>query len=165
MMLGKTDYAANGGSVVFLGTGPNPNCLMNYTGCTSWSHPDLTNFNGVSGERSEINQSPDGQSNVFLAGEKYIDPSYYYTGTAGVENQGALEGNDFETDRWVASGPARDTKGQQTLACPIFGSAHTAGLHFVFCDGHVQLLSYSIDLAAYTCLGVRNDGNPATDNY
>ena len=174
MMLNKTDYAANGGSVLFLGTGPDPssgNCFATYPSC-HWSNLDLTSFNGVSGERSEISQIPDGQSNVIFAGEKYIDPNYYYTGMSGVENHSALQGNDFETNRWVSNltatppaprTPARDTKGQQTLLCQAFGSAHPAGLHFVFCDGHVQLLSYSINLATYSSLGVRNDGNPSED--
>ena len=170
MMLSKTDYAANGGSSIFLGTGPDPSCLTNYAGCLTWSHTDLSTFNGVSGERSEVSQIPDGQSNVFFAGEKYIDPGSYYTGTThsggnAAENNGALEGNDFEIDRWVASGPARDTKGQQTISCRIFGSAHPAGLHFVFCDGHVSLLPFTIDLPTFTCLGVRNDGNPTSDDY
>ncbi len=182
MMLSKTDYAANGGSKLFLGIGPPINCLAIYPAC-EWSHTDetsprISDFNGVSGERSEISVIPDGQSNVFFAGEKYIDPDSYYTGMAhsggnAAENNGALEGNDFEIDRWVSDltpnnpalrTPARDTKGQQTMLCVSFGSAHPAGLHFVFCDGHVQLLNYQIDLTTYASLGIRNDGNPS-DNY
>ena len=41
---------------------------------------------------------------------------------------------------------------------PGFGSAHAAGVHFVFCDGHVQMLSFQINFATYQSLGVRNDG-------
>ena len=37
-----------------------------------------------------------------------------------------------------------------------FGSAHPAGLHFVFCDGRVQLISYSINFTTYRILGTRN---------
>jgi prepilin-type processing-associated H-X9-DG protein len=165
MMLSKTDYAANGGSVVYTGQGgPDPTCITNYPNCAT-GFKDQSSFNGVSGERSEISQIPDGQSNVFFAGEKYIDPSYYYTGTAGAENNGALEGYSNEIDRWVASGPARDTKGQVPIPYLIFGSAHPAGCHFVFCDGHVSLLPFTIDLPTFSCLGVRNDGNPTSDNY
>ena len=54
----------------------------------------------------------------------------------------------------------RDTRGVNDCS-PGFGSAHSAGTHFVFCDGHVQLISFSISFAAYQSLGVRNDGTPA----
>src|SRR6478672_8754401 len=45
-----------------------------------------------------------------------------------------------------------------------FGSAHPQGAQFVFCDGHVQLLSYHINYATYRSLGVRNDGT-VSENY
>ena len=41
---------------------------------------------------------------------------------------------------------------------PGFGSAHTQGGQFVFCDGSVKLLSFSISFATYQSLEVRNDG-------
>jgi prepilin-type N-terminal cleavage/methylation domain-containing protein/prepilin-type processing-associated H-X9-DG protein len=165
----KTDYAANGGSVRFLGTGPSQsdNCFTIYPNCP-WSNSDasLASMNGVSGERSEVSQIPDGQSNVFFAGEKSLDPAVYYTGTDGADNSSCLEGNDWDVNRWVMTGfpPVRDTKGANDCSTG-FGSAHPAGMHFVFCDGSVKLLSYSINFTTYQCLGVRNDGNPPSDDY
>ena len=35
---------------------------------------------------------------------------------------------------------------------------HSQGVHFVFCDGAVQMISYQIDFATYQSLGVRNNG-------
>jgi prepilin-type N-terminal cleavage/methylation domain-containing protein/prepilin-type processing-associated H-X9-DG protein len=172
-VLNKTDYAANGGSNRFLGTGPgyndNPSCFAAYPNC-NWSNSDaaLTNpnsgFNGVSGERSEVSQIPDGQSNVFLAGEKYLDPAMYYTGADGADNDTCLEGNDWDVNRWVLTGfpPMRDTRGVNDMSSG-FGSAHPAGVQFVFCDGSVKLLSFQINFATYQSLGVRNDGTFSED--
>jgi prepilin-type N-terminal cleavage/methylation domain-containing protein len=166
----KTDYAANGGSNPFLGTGPpysstfSGSCHAIYPKC-AWSNPDQSTFNGISGERSEVQAGhvTDGLSNVFLAGEKYLDPDYYYTGTDAGDDQSAVGmGNDYDIDRWVCYAPMRDTRGVYQVA--LFGSAHVQGLHFVFCDGHVQLLSYQVDFGTYESLGVRNDGT-LSDNY
>jgi len=167
----KTDYAANGGSNLFLGTGPDPstNCFATYPNC-AWSNSDAaltdpkSGFNGVSGERSEVSQIPDGQSNVFFAGEKYLDPTLYYTGSDGADNSSALEGNDWDVNRWVSPGfpPMRDTKGVNDCS-QGFGSAHPAGVQFVFCDGSVKLLSFQINFTTYQSLGVRNDGTYSQD--
>jgi len=176
--LNKTDYAANGGSNVLLGCGPlydtssytsecftnYPNCNWTYGGWSDYSDASLMAlFNGVSGARSEVSQIPDGQSNVFFAGEKYLDPAVYYTGADGADNDSCLEGNDWDVNRWVAAGfpPKRDTRGVNDTSSG-FGSAHPAGLHFVFCDGSVKLINYQINFTAYQSLGVRNDG---TQNY
>jgi prepilin-type N-terminal cleavage/methylation domain-containing protein/prepilin-type processing-associated H-X9-DG protein len=169
-VLVKTDYAANGGSNLFLGTGPAPsnNCFAIYPNC-AWSNSDAAlnnSFNGVSGERSEVQPGHivDGLSNVFLAGEKYLDPTAYYTGLDGADNSSAFEGNDWDVNRWVASGfpIMRDTPGVGDCWTG-FGSAHAQGCHFVFCDGSVRLLSYQINFATYQSLGVRNDGTASED--
>lgn len=39
-----------------------------------------------------------------------------------------------------------------------FGSAHVHNGHFVFCDGSIHSLSYSIDQSIFARLGNRKDG-------
>ena len=178
----KTDYAANGGSNLFLDIGPNSlGCLSSFPACnwyvnsptgTTMTTQQLctlldngtTGFNGVSGIMSEVSNIPDGQSNVFFAGEKYLDPLLYYTGTDGADNDTCLEGNDWDVNRWTLTGYAvmRDTPNVNDMS-PGFGAAHPTGCHFVFCDGHVQLISYQINFATYQSLGVRNDGTASED--
>ena len=170
-VLSKTDYAANNGSNMLLGQGPpvsssGCSCYTTYPVCdwTAGGYSDFSDdqlqllFNGVSGPRSEVSQIPDGQANVFLAGEKSLDPLQYYTGSDTADNSSVLEGNDWDVNRCVGAAPTRDTPGVDSPS--YFGSAHTAGLHFVFCDGHVQMLSFQIDAATFSSLGVRNDGTP-----
>ena len=168
-LVGKTDYAANGGSHLYVGTaGPAPsnNCYSVYPKC-AWATTDLSAFDGISGERSEVTAGAvtNGLSNVFLAGEKSLDPKLYSAGanvgSAGVENYSDLEGNGPDTNRWVASAPLRDTPTAPASPPAMsagFGSAHSQGVHFAFCDGSVKMISYSIDPITCQNLGSRNSG-------
>ena len=38
-----------------------------------------------------------------------------------------------------------------------FGSAHSSGCHFVFCDGAVRLIAYRVNPTTYSYLGSRSD--------
>ncbi len=178
-LVGRTDYAGNGGSNILYGAGPNlsDNCFLNFTNCPSWSTADsvLTNpssgCNGVFGERSEVSQIPDGQSTVLLAGEKYLNPNDYNTGADPGDNNSALQGNGPGVIRWGATSssiagaalPLRDAK--STVQQYSFGSAHAAGFNVVFCDGHAQLMSFSVSGITFQQLAVRNDGNPPDSSY
>jgi prepilin-type N-terminal cleavage/methylation domain-containing protein/prepilin-type processing-associated H-X9-DG protein len=41
----------------------------------------------------------------------------------------------------------------------VFGSPHVNGFHMAFCDGSVQIMSYSMDARIHRCLGNRKDGS------
>ncbi len=173
---GKTDYAANGGLAMnwMFGGGPSNNCFVMFPKC-NWAVQDQSKFDGISGERSEVNSAAvtDGMSNVFLAGEKYLDPQAYSTfasvsGTV-VESRSDLAGNGPDTNRWVLNPPFRDGTAttaalpSQSVLFAGFGSPHTQGVHFVFCDGSVKMENYQIDSTLFKSLGVRNDGTPPGD--
>jgi prepilin-type processing-associated H-X9-DG protein len=188
---GKTDYAVNGGSIPFgdprlvstpsyapsyPGTDPGPpiNCYTAFPKCT-WSYPDQSAFNGVSGARSQVTpgQIQDGLSNVFLAGEKYVNTTCYTNGADYGDSNSIFAGNDYSNARWVffSSGPSvpitniaapmKDNNKDGGLNTPTaywFGSCHSQGTHFLFCDGSVKMLPYNIDFPTYQSLSVRNDG-------
>jgi len=167
--LAKTDYAANGGTNVILGTGPDVGCLQSYPNC-SWTHSDAqmnqkdaagrpTYFNGVSSERSQISVIPDGDTYTYFAGEKYLEPPAYFTGKDGADNNSMYEGNDWDVNRWANLNllPMQDTPGVDSMSSR-FGSAHSDGFHMVMCDGAVSFMSYSIDGNIHMYLANRADG-------
>ncbi len=185
-VLAHNDYAANGGTNDPCDqSGPSgtscytafPNC----DGSTDFFTIRKT-FNGVVCQASEVRppQISDGMGNTFFAGEKYLQPENYYTSKDRGDNNDLLHGHDHDTLRWCGSSspnaagwstssalaPMRDTPGvagNGSDAPYNFGSAHSAGLHFVFCDGSVRMINFGIDLTIYACLGCRNDGNVSED--
>jgi prepilin-type processing-associated H-X9-DG protein len=158
------------------------NCYKNYPNC-SWQYPpnktDPTSyFNGVSGARSQVTpgQISDGLSCVFLAGEKFVNSACYNTGTDAGDSGSAFQGNDYGTARWVywsislsgqnVAAPMKDNP-KDGIGIPTaywFGSAHSQGAHFVFCDGSVKMVPYNIDFQTYQSLAVRNDGT-VSENF
>ena len=48
---------------------------------------------------------------------------------------------------------------QPSLGYKAYGSQHTGGAQFLFCDGSVHFLSQNINGNTYFNLGIRNDGN------
>lgn len=166
-VLAKTDYAANGGTVRILGSGPaDMGCLQTYPNC-KWNHSDewlAEHFNGISSERSEVREahvSGDGTSNTYFAGEKYLNPNKYYTGDDGADNNSMYQGNDWDVNRWGNADlpPRRDTPGYDTMSSR-FGSPHTAGFHVVMCDGSVHTIGYAIDPQIHELLANRKDRQP-----
>jgi prepilin-type N-terminal cleavage/methylation domain-containing protein len=162
-LLAKTDYAANGGTVVILGGGPGLDCLQKYPNC-DWGRSLewlAENFNGISGERSEIHPAHvrDGTSNTYLVGEKYLNPNKYFTGDDGADNNAVFQGNDWDVNRWGNRNlaPRRDTPGFDTMSSR-FGSAHAAGFHMAMCDGSVHLINYAIDPIVHENLANRKSG-------
>ncbi len=154
----RTDYAINGGSVkIFHGYGPN-----SLGAASSYSWPDMSSCNGISHARSEVTvaQVSDGTSSTYLLGEKYLNPDHYFTGLDGGDNENAYGGDEQDLIRWGRADwlPVQDQAGWGDAT--RFGGPHTGGCQFVFCDGSVHLINYSIDAATHERLARRNDGLP-----
>lgn len=131
---------------------------------------------GVMYVRSEtgLRNVEDGASNTYLIGEKYLDPNEYEGGTEiGADlswgsNQSAYCGYDWDNQRraWNAEleevgdqeslQPRSDTMGFQDYY--IFGSAHPAAFHMVFCDGSVHSIDYAVDAYVHSYSANRLDG-------
>ena len=169
--LAKTDYAANGGTYRILGTGPGIACeaayderkYPNIPNC-GWTHSDAwlkANFDGISGERSEIRADDvyDGISNTMLVAEKYLNPAYYMTGTDGADNNSLYQGNDWDVVRWTSFVPWQDTLGFDTMSSR-FGSAHSAVCYAAFCDGSIRGIDYTVDANTFAMFGNRRDSRP-----
>jgi len=101
----------------------------------------------------------DGTTCTYLLGEKHLTPDAYDTGTDPADNEDALMGDNPDICRWTSIPPIQDTPGlfSGNTASP-FGSAHSNGFHMAFCDGSVKMISYSIDQDVHRCLGNRKDG-------
>ena len=166
--MSKTDYAANGGTYKILGAGPgDTSCLNNFPNC-NWNGDYKEtcawldqHYDGVSGMLSQTRPAhiTDGLSRTFFAGEKYMNPKQYYTGTGCSDNNSAYQGNDWDLNRWCNSGsmPMQDTPGFEDCTTR-FGSPHVSGVQFVMCDGSVHQISYHIEASVYEHLGNRKDG-------
>ncbi len=98
----------------------------------------------------------DGTSNTFLLGESRKDTlglgSYM-----GDDNEGYTSGWDHDVIRSTNSLPGVDARGTGWGELR-FGSAHTAGCFFLFCDGSVRMVNYSVNLADFSRMGSTSDG-------
>jgi prepilin-type N-terminal cleavage/methylation domain-containing protein/prepilin-type processing-associated H-X9-DG protein len=113
------------------------------------------------GSLVKLSDIPDGTSTTYLIGEKYVAPDCYLINYIGGlidygDNEMALVGDNADVSRWTRWAPVQDTPGYSTFA--PFGSAHSNGFQMAFCDGSVQLMSFTIDATAHRYLGNRKDG-------
>jgi len=157
----KTDYAANGGTVIIESDGPDIACQTAYPTC-NWSNSDavLKTFNGIVGERSEITVQDvyDGTSNTILVAEKYLQRRQIDTGTDPGDDNAMYQGNERDVVRWTSEIPYADT--EVNLESTRFGSSHSAVFHAAFCDGSVRAIDYTVDPAAFAKFGNRRDSRP-----
>jgi hypothetical protein len=174
-VIGKSNYAANGGQVM---TTPNVGSTAGpasyAAGDTTMKESDWqacygsdTNVVGVINLRSmrKMAEITDGASNTYLAGEKYLCPDYYFGSSDWnndwMDDQGWAIGYDYDVNRWVAQQavvltPAPDQPGY--FAGVVFGSAHAIAFHMAFCDGSVQFINYAINPETHRRLGNYKDG-------
>jgi len=155
-IVARNDYAANaGGDTIVMTNYAHPN---NYAAAATFAWSDNSGRTGVTFYRSEISipQVKDGTSNTYAAGEKFLNVDLYMTGTGGADNHSMYQGHDWDVLRWTSYPVVRDRPGADLMQ--HFGSAHPTGAQFVFCDGSVHLISYSIDTVTHRRLGDRRDG-------
>lgn len=152
----KSCYCINGGTT-FSGyvTGPT---TIQVAGSYAW--PSDANADGLSFWRSEIapSQITDGLSNTYLLGEKNMASDRYNSYSNPGDAQCMFNGHHNNNARYA--GPAfplvRDTPG--SLSERNFGGPHAAGCQFVFCDGSVRLISFTISADVHGQLASRRGG-------
>jgi len=182
-LAGHSDYAANAGDQATCWGGDTPHDM---TQAVSWdanhNWPSIENgpaawmagpATGICYFRSQVavRDITDGTSNTYFVGEKYLNPDFYYNGEDHGDNEFLFCGYDNESHRltWCNEGnladpanlyyaPKQDTPGEENWL--RFGSAHASGFNMGFCDGSVQSMSYSIDVAIHHRLGNRKDNLP-----
>jgi len=187
---GRSDYAINAGDqggtdaidcwgLAFPGGGLSPK--QNYVSAATFKWPTnevggtiLTNgdpseqlYTGVSFQRSEVGVKhiTDGASHTYLIGERFLDPDDYETGRDGGDNETWCTGFNNDNFRTAFDPPAQDRHIQASLCCQgnIFGSVHPVGWFVSWCDGHVELMNYDIDLQVHRANANRgDDGQPNT---
>jgi prepilin-type N-terminal cleavage/methylation domain-containing protein/prepilin-type processing-associated H-X9-DG protein len=153
--MARSDYACNSGDQAADEIYPGPTSLAEGDSIT-YAWPSTRNYTGVIYQRFGVPlvQIPNGTSNTFLAGEKYLNPNSYFTGADGADNECMYAGFDNDIARSTDYPPMKDTPGVGSTFA--FGSAHTAGVNMLYCDGSVQHIAFSIDPAVFKRAGNRN---------
>ncbi len=178
--VGRSDYASSSGDQPFdHGSGPNGGVIAQRYPNANWITIDniggyengVREFTGVICERSEIGMQhiTDGTTKTYLAGEKYLPSNRYENGWDSGDNETWCTGfnNDNCRSAWAdpnnleqSPGPLLDrfTLRDENEFAGIFGSAHPVGFHMVFCDGHVEMFGFDIDIDLHMRQGNRKDG-------
>lgn len=104
-------------------------------------------------------QITDGLSRTLLFGEKRLDRRLTAARTPQCsDNEGFSAGWDWDTIRFGGNPPEID-KDTGVDACDmLFGAAHPASGQFLFCDGSVRPVTYSVDRTVFQNASNRADG-------
>jgi len=148
----------------------SPNSWDQFWYGETWTVANLPNLGPYNGAvvRTLTKNSPigleqviDGTSNTLLVGEKRLDIRNYNTGDWH-DDQGWIDGWDPDIVRYTGYRPMKDSRGG--VNGYEFGSAHSAGINALLCDGSVRFISYTIDPTTFNRAGHRQDGVPITLN-
>jgi len=125
---------------------------------------------GIFSARMRADQVSDGLSNVFLAGERYINPDFYNQ-QFGANDQGWTVGCDQDTVCRADWQIMQDTRGVQSVVNGgwpssgggiAFGAPH-AILNMAIADGGVRGVSYQVDPAVFLRIARHRDGGGIDD--
>ena len=156
--IAKSCYCMNGG-VNFPGWHGGPGSIA---AASNHTWPSAGNSDGITYwvSQTTVADVKDGTSNTYLIGEKYLNPDRYASWDGGGDAQSMFIGHDAEPARWVGEGAPllRDRPGLSNYKS--FGGPHPGGCQFVFCDGSVHSISFSIDRDTHRLLGNRKDRQP-----
>jgi prepilin-type N-terminal cleavage/methylation domain-containing protein len=184
---GRSDYAINAGDQGGVDSGvdcwpPNfpgggPSIKTNYNTAAAFAWPTsesgrtnptdgstpVQRYTGVSFQRSEvaIKHIVDGTSHTYLIGERFVDSKHYETGGDNGDNETWCSGFNNDNFRMAFDPPAQDRTLPSIYECCYsnrFGSVHAAGFYMSWCDGHVELVGYDVDLQVHRANGNRKDG-------
>lgn len=103
-----------------------------------------------------LSEISDGLSYTLMVGDKHVPMELFRIGP--------LDNSAYNGDYYLSH--ARPAGADFPLAqsirelSPVFGSYHTAGVQFAFCDGSVRILPRSIPPAILGLLATRDDGTP-----
>jgi len=132
--------------------------------------------NGVCYQLSMIRAKDitDGTSKTYAVGEKFLMTDRYGSGNDPADNEFLLVGfdNDYYRSAWDIGGknpnllkdvPSTTVINGSDLATSglgrnLWGSAHSATMNMLFCDGSVHGVPYSVDVNVHRSLANRGDG-------
>jgi len=137
---------------------------------TFWTDTDPEPFliTGIVFNRSKISfqHIPDGTSQTYLVGEKWQETEEVVD-SAGSDHPWAAGASD-DSHRCGAFPPLQNFAVTEELHQqyvddeePLdfrFGSPHMSGFHMAFCDGHVESVSFDIEITVHQLQANRTDG-------
>src|SRR6185369_9530926 len=98
-----------------------------------------------------------GASSVLLVGERNWNRLLSGNTNQADQDDGYFNGWDWDSIRWSYSAPAPDRRNTSTSDLR-FGSSHSGGVMFVFCDGSVRPVHFTVNLTVFQQLSDRRDG-------
>lgn len=168
--VGKTDYAANVGSISDSWDDTNvAKAPASHADIAQFHWPDNSAYAGICYYRSKVAvvDVTDGTSYCYMVGEKFLPPGAYDGSWVKVpgqfsycDNEQALTGynRDFHMSVHPKWPPKCDGDDSVTYDYIAFGSAHPTTFNMAFCDGSVHQIPYGIDPIMHERLGIRDDG-------
>jgi prepilin-type N-terminal cleavage/methylation domain-containing protein len=172
---GRSDYAANGGDAtsatmmaqdVVAGSTPQATArsVLAFPGSAQGDAAGNDRATGVIFRGSVMRAAhlPDGLTNVYLVGERFIEHGQSRTSAAAGNRQGWLVGFGDDSIRFTADPPETDKVESLGVYEPRFGGPHSSAFPMAMADGSVQMIPYDIDPETHKRLGNRKDGEIAS---